>query len=58
MTYSLDIPFGMSKLGTDETAATLEAVYVLFDLKKRQGVILSDELRDMASKHMIQPQDS
>jgi acyl-CoA thioester hydrolase len=57
-TKSMTVFYRMTNLGTNETAATLEAVCVLFDLKKRKAIALSDELRDLASKHLVQPQDS
>ena len=42
----------MRNLKTGEVAATLEAVYVLFDLEARCGVAMSDDLRSAASKHL------
>ena len=57
-TKSITVFYEMTNLGTNETAATLEVVCVLFDLKKRKAVALSDELRDMASKHLVQVKDT
>ena len=57
-TKSITVFYRMTNLGSNETAATLEAVCVLFDLEKRQAIALSDELRDKASKHLVQPQES
>jgi hypothetical protein len=42
----------MQNLKTGEVAATLEAVYVLFDLEARCGVEIGDDLRSAASKHL------
>jgi hypothetical protein len=42
----------MTNLGRDELAASLECIYVLFDMNKRQGTVISDRLRKMAAKHL------
>jgi hypothetical protein len=44
----------MIKLGDREIAATMEVVYVLFDLVERQGLALTDELREQASKYLVE----
>ena len=44
----------MKNLGDNETAATMEVVYVLFDLQERHGIALTDELREMAQKHLLE----
>jgi len=49
---SITACYVMQNLQTGEVAATLEAVYVLFDLEARCGVVISDDLRSAASKHL------
>ena len=63
----LEIRFGLTKLGgksmtaryemhnlsKNVSAATLEAVYVLFDLEARKAVTIGDSLRELATGHMI-----
>jgi acyl-CoA thioester hydrolase len=44
--------YEMVNLGRDETAATLECVYVLFDLKARKAVELVGDLRAAAEKFL------
>lgn len=48
---SVTIRYEMTNLSTDELAATLESTSVLFDLKQRRAVALSDQQRDNAAKH-------
>jgi len=43
----------MTNIGNNETAATLEVVYVLFDLQERKGLALTDELREKASRVQV-----
>jgi len=43
----------MANLDKNEIAATLECVCVLIDLEARRSIELSENLRDMASKHVI-----
>ncbi len=45
---SMTAEYTMTNLRSGEVAATLEAVYVLFDLEKRIAVALDNELRTMA----------
>jgi len=52
-TKSITVSYEMTNLGNNETAATMEVIYVLFDLKKRKGLALTDELREKASKHLV-----
>ena len=53
-TKSITASYEMTILGNNETAATIEVIYVLFDLEKRKGLALTDELREKASKHMVE----
>ena len=52
-TKSITVYYEMTNFGNNETAATMEVVYVLFDLEKRKGLALTDELREKASKHLV-----
>ncbi len=56
-TKSITISYEMTKLGSNEIVATMEVVCVLFDLEKRCGLPLTDELREAASKHLLEPQE-
>ena len=56
-TKSITIYYEMTKLGSNEIVATMEVVCVLFDLEARCGLPLTDELREAASKHLLEPQD-
>jgi acyl-CoA thioester hydrolase len=49
---SITARYEMINLGKDEVAATLECIYVLFDMQARAGLILSDQLREAASKYL------
>lgn len=49
---SITAAYVMQNLKTGEVAATLEAVYVLFDLEARVGVEIGDDLRSAASKYL------
>jgi len=49
---SITARYEMINLGKDEVAATLECIYVLFDMQARAGLILSDQLREAAAKHL------
>ena len=51
-TKSITAYFEMTNLGKNELAATLECIYVLFDMKKRQGLVLTGQLRKMAEKQL------
>ena len=51
---SMTVCYDMKNLGDNETAATMEVVYVLFDLQERHGIALTDELREMAQKHLLE----
>jgi acyl-CoA thioester hydrolase len=51
-TKSITARYEMINLGRNELAATLECVYVLFDMNKREGLALTDELRQVAAKHL------
>jgi len=55
---SITISYEMTNLGNKETAATLECVCVLFDLQSRESIELSDQLRELASKHLIKTADN
>ena len=49
---SITVSYEMINLGSGDTAATLESVMVLFDLKARRAVTIPDGLRDVADKHV------
>ena len=51
-TKSITARYQMINLGKDEVAATLECIYVLFDMQARASLVLSDLLREAASKHL------
>ena len=51
-TKSITARYEMINLGNGEVAATLECIYVLFDMQARAGLVLSDQLREAASKHL------
>ena len=57
-TKSITVFYEMRNLGSDEAAATLECTSVLFDLQTRKAIKISEELRDLASKHLIETTDS
>ena len=42
----------MKNIGNNEVAATLQVISVLFDLKTRESVVISEDLKDLASKHL------
>ncbi|HJL80663.1 MAG: acyl-CoA thioesterase [Gammaproteobacteria bacterium] len=50
---SITISYEMKNLGNNEIAATLQVICVLFDLKTRQSVKMSDALRKHASKYLL-----
>ncbi|MCH8056449.1 MAG: acyl-CoA thioesterase [Proteobacteria bacterium] len=52
-TKSITVYYEMTNFGNNEKAATMEVIYVLFDLEKRKGLALTDELREKASKHLV-----
>ena len=49
---SMTVSYEMINLGSGDVAATLEAVVVLFDLKKRCAVTIPDDLRATAQEHV------
>ncbi len=51
-TKSLVARYDMIKRGTGQTAATLEATYVLFDLHKRVALPLDETLLDQANRSL------
>ena len=51
-TKSITANYVMQNLKTGDVAATLDAVYVLFDLEARTGIEISDDLRGAASKYL------
>jgi len=53
-TKSITMRYEMKNLGSGEIAAQQEVVCVLFDLHERKAVPLSDELNEMAAKHLEQ----
>jgi len=56
-TKSMTVRYEMTNLGSGDTAASMEVVYVLFDLVERKGLALTDELRDKAQLHKIHTAD-
>ena len=53
-TKSITVSYEMTNLGDNQTAATMEVIYVLFDLQKRRGLVLTDELREKASAYVVE----
>lgn len=53
-TKSITVSYEMNNLGDNQTAATMEVIYVLFDLQKRKGLVLTDELREKASAYVVE----
>jgi acyl-CoA thioesterase FadM len=53
-TKSITVHFEMTNLGKNELAATMDIIYVLFDLQKRIGVALTDEIREKVSAHLVE----
>ncbi len=53
-TKSITVSYVMTNLGDNQTAATMEVIYVLFDLQKRRGLVLTDELREKASAYVVE----
>ncbi len=51
-TKSITVSYRMINLGRDELAATLVCTYVLFDMNERQGLVITDPLRQMAKGHL------
>jgi len=51
-TKSVTARYQMFNLGRDELAATLECIYVLFDMNTRQSLALTDQLRQMVAEHL------
>lgn len=49
---SITACYAMQNLKTGEVAATVEVVYVLFDVEARSGVALGDDLKAAAEKHL------
>lgn len=49
---SMTVSYEMIKLDNGETAATLESVVVLFDLKERRAVSIPDNMRTQAQQHV------
>jgi acyl-CoA thioester hydrolase len=51
---SITIFYEMANLNKNEIAATLECVCVLIDLQARQSIKLSEQLRELASQHLME----
>ena len=51
---SITIRYEMTNLGENEMAATLECTCVLFDLKARRAIPITEALRTMAEKHLLE----
>ncbi|MEM7278642.1 MAG: acyl-CoA thioesterase [Pseudomonadota bacterium] len=54
---SIQVNYNMTNISRNECAATLDATSVLFDLKARKAMSLSDSDREFAST-FLQPEDS
>ncbi len=54
---SITVRYRMTNLGKDELAATMECIYVLFDMQERKGLLLTDRLREQAAKYLEPEQD-
>ncbi len=52
-TKSITIFYEMANLNKNAIAATLECVCVLIDLQARKSIELSEQLRELASQHLI-----
>ena len=53
-TKSITVCYQMTNCGNNETAATMEVIYVLFDLENRKGLALPDALREKASNYLVE----
>ena len=49
---SMTVAYEMLNLGSGEVAANLESVIVLFDLEDRRAIVIPDDLRTTAQKHV------
>ena len=49
---SITIYYEMRNLGKNVVAASLQVISVLFDLELRESVKISEELKELASKHL------
>ena len=49
---SITMYYEMKNLGKNEVAASLQVISVLFDLELRESVVISEELKQLASKHL------
>ena len=49
---SITMYYEMKNLGKNEVAASLQVISVLFDLESRESVEISEELKQLASKHL------
>lgn len=57
-TKSITVFYEMTNVSNYETAATMEVIYVLFDMQQRKGIELAADLREKALLHLIEPKDS
>ena len=57
-TKSITVLYEMTNLGSNEVAATLECVSVIFDLQTRKSLKIPESLRELASKHLIEKTDN
>ena len=53
---SITITYEMKNLGDNEIAATLQVICVLFDLRTRQSVKISNDLKNLAAKYLVDSQ--
>lgn len=56
-TKSLGARYEMKNLRANDIAASLDVVYVLFDMEQRQGLVIDEALREQAERH-LQPADA
>jgi acyl-CoA thioester hydrolase len=52
-TKSITVRYVMTNLSSNETAATLEAIYAFFDMEARNSIPLTDEMRENAARHLL-----
>ena len=53
-TKSITVFYEMTNIGSNEVAATLECVSVLFNLQTRKSLKITEPLRELASTHLIE----
>jgi len=53
-TKSITVCYEMTRLGDRAKTATMEVIYVLFDLQKRKALTLTEVLLEKASRHLVE----